>query len=547
MSDRPPSLEAGPDLGGAHHRSTEVSYRPHLTRSPAPRPIDWRRGHPDGGSSIAGAPGDWSDVKIRNRYLGPVGDRCRGTYPNYAAHSAIGAILLLALIDVSKHAEAAVIQAAAFSSTPHAGTLADPWPGNAIKAAIDSLPDEGGTVVVGDGVWLIDSHLNINRGNFNLTGASINARLVVSGAAGQLRFDGGEAVSQQLSAIHLSRLTFDASQVTTDQTPFNIKNCVDCSLTDSAIIGDGNENVAAVLFQGGAYNKILRNSILGTGPHSGRQLQLNPLGLGVLNTGYIVSDNIFDSTSLLIIGQNKIRVNGNYFHNRTLGNVIDIEVAPGWRSINTDIRIDHNILDAGTNLNYAYIHGLSEDPGGKGVINGFIIDSNMVKGAIAQVAAQYIFDRSAVDISDTYNVAILNNTLDSGWVGSKIDIGGGPNGLVDTVSVSRNTLINRAGAVNMIASDGHTYNAVIRKNTLQGSVTNPTVTLAANPTSVESNQSTTLTWTSTNAPVCIGGNFSTGGMPAGSASISPTTTGTYSIFCTGSGSTVRSSVAVTVR
>lgn len=60
--------------------------------------------------------------------------------------------------------------------------------------------------------------------------------------------------------------------------------------------------------------------------------------------------------------------------------------------------------------------------------------------------------------------------------------------------------------------------------------------LAANPTSITSGQSSTLTWSSTNASSCvgsqdIGSGFSTGGATSGTASVSPTQTTTYTVTC----------------
>ena len=96
----------------------------------------------------------------------------------------------------------------------------------------------------------------------------------------------------------------------------------------------------------------------------------------------------------------------------------------------------------------------------------------------------------------------------------------------------------------------------------------PTVTLVASPTSITSGQSSTLTWSSTNATYCSGNGFSTTGgtayplsvssnvasgimIPAsptnGSVTVTPTQTTTYSIYCT-DGKTVSavSSATVTV-
>jgi hypothetical protein len=83
-------------------------------------------------------------------------------------------------------------------------------------------------------------------------------------------------------------------------------------------------------------------------------------------------------------------------------------------------------------------------------------------------------------------------------------------------------------------------------NCLQsGGTPSPTVTLTANPTSITSGQSSTLTWSSTNATSCSGVNFSPSGT-SGSSSVSPTITTTYSLTCTGAGGSSSGSATVTV-
>jgi len=65
----------------------------------------------------------------------------------------------------------------------------------------------------------------------------------------------------------------------------------------------------------------------------------------------------------------------------------------------------------------------------------------------------------------------------------------------------------------------------------------PTATLSANPTSIVSGNSSALTWSSANATSCTGTNFSTGGATSGTVSVSPSTTTTYSVVCSGAGGT----------
>ncbi|HEY4519412.1 MAG TPA: hypothetical protein VJH33_00030 [Candidatus Paceibacterota bacterium] len=63
----------------------------------------------------------------------------------------------------------------------------------------------------------------------------------------------------------------------------------------------------------------------------------------------------------------------------------------------------------------------------------------------------------------------------------------------------------------------------------------PSCSLSASPTSVAAGQSSTLSWSSTNATSCTGVGFSTGGATSGSQTVSPTQTTDYGATCAGSG------------
>ena len=75
----------------------------------------------------------------------------------------------------------------------------------------------------------------------------------------------------------------------------------------------------------------------------------------------------------------------------------------------------------------------------------------------------------------------------------------------------------------------------------------PTVTFSASPTSIPNGQSSTLAWTSANATACsgTGKGFSPSG-PSGSIAVSPKTTTTYGITCTGAGGSASQSATVAV-
>ena len=70
----------------------------------------------------------------------------------------------------------------------------------------------------------------------------------------------------------------------------------------------------------------------------------------------------------------------------------------------------------------------------------------------------------------------------------------------------------------------------------------PTATLSSSASSLTSGQTASLTWSSTNATSCVGTGF-TAGSVAGSFSVSPTTTTTYSVTC--GGATQSTTITVT--
>ncbi|MFH1178286.1 MAG: peptidoglycan-binding domain-containing protein, partial [bacterium] len=74
----------------------------------------------------------------------------------------------------------------------------------------------------------------------------------------------------------------------------------------------------------------------------------------------------------------------------------------------------------------------------------------------------------------------------------------------------------------------------------------PTVTLTANPASVNYGQSTTLTWSSTNANSCSVDPLFEGNATSKVVSASPTQTTTYTATCTGAGGSTSKSVTVAV-
>ena len=82
--------------------------------------------------------------------------------------------------------------------------------------------------------------------------------------------------------------------------------------------------------------------------------------------------------------------------------------------------------------------------------------------------------------------------------------------------------------------------------TVNAPVAAPTVTLTANPAAINSGQSSTLTWSSTNATSLSIDNGIGAVQASGTQTVSPTQTTTYTITATGAGGTVTAQATVTV-
>jgi hypothetical protein len=75
----------------------------------------------------------------------------------------------------------------------------------------------------------------------------------------------------------------------------------------------------------------------------------------------------------------------------------------------------------------------------------------------------------------------------------------------------------------------------------------PTLSFSASSSTITSGQSSTLTWSSTNATSCTASNGWTGSKPInGSQAVSPTATTTYTLTCAGAGGNMAQSVTIAV-
>jgi hypothetical protein len=353
------------------------------------------------------------------------------------------------------------VHAKGFSAAPHAGTMSDPWPGSAITRAINSLPKTGGTVIVEDGIWLFDSDQLISRGNFVLQGSSLNAQLIfttgsfIIGAVGTDIFD-----------VTISTLTVDASSANINAEAVQLWQCNRCELSDSLLYGHSNGSLAVFIAFGGSDGRILQNKFTSLSA-GGSQLQINPLG-NTSNSGFLVANNELDSVNILIIGASNIHVTNNYMHNQTLGNFVAMMFTSRSAPI-SNLLFDYNVIDGAFVYGQgAAISGIPQDPNQSGVIENITIDHNTIRGGSAIIAANDYDSKclaTCPDISQTYNIQITNNSLESQWGGdSTIDVSGGGSGSVNGAWIDGNVFSNEFHQRNTILQDNHSYNVSIGSN-----------------------------------------------------------------------------------
>jgi hypothetical protein len=135
-------------------------------------------------------------------------------------------------------------------------------------------------------------------------------------------------------------------------------------------------------------------------------------------------------------------------------------------------------------------------------------------------------------------------TYFNGWKA----LGGGM--INNFADISQDSTYGYWGALNNVwQTSSPKYNALLsyinETSTIPPPASAPTTTLTASPTSVTSGQSSTLSWSSTNATACTGVNFSPSGT-SGSISVAPSVATTYSLSCTGTGGSTSASATVTV-
>jgi hypothetical protein len=150
--------------------------------------------------------------------------------------------------------------------------------------------------------------------------------------------------------------------------------------------------------------------------------------------------------------------------------------------------------------------------------------------------------------SSQINLSWTASTDNVGVTGYKIFRGGTQVGASETNSFS-DTGLTASTAYSYTVS---AYDAAGNNSAQSSSVSAttlplpPTVVISAAPQTIGSGDSSTLSWSSTDATSCTGTNFSTNSAISGTVVVSPSATTVYTVSCTGLGGTGTNNVTVTV-
>ena len=185
------------------------------------------------------------------------------------------------------------------------------------------------------------------------------------------------------------------------------------------------------------------------------------------------------------------------------------------KSSNSDVTASYTLtktLTAGTPTPYIYTTAIPS-PSGSGIIVGYSIRDCAPSATIgSSCQSSIIFTVPPTASAQTYTVLTTNQPKTSSWVDAP-------------------------------PYKEFSFNLVVNSSTVSA----PTLSLFASPTSITSGGSSTLSWSSTNTSSCSAGGAWTGSKStSGSQVVTPTVTSTYSLTCTGSGGSASQSTTVTV-
>ncbi|HLK90986.1 MAG TPA: hypothetical protein VKZ18_13895 [Polyangia bacterium] len=362
------------------------------------------------------------------------------------------------------------------------GSATASWPVCAIQQAINSA-SAGDTVLVDAGFWNASTTISL-AGGITLRGQLADgsgnatvASLVFTGS-GQLVTGSYNALTNDVNIVGLK---IDGSSAADNWTPLvTMLNCVGCAFTANYVVTQPDGSYPSVLLMGGGSTTVSSNSFIpGPSGSGGSQLQLNPLGTPSTilpnNSGFEVYSNYFEGVGLTEIGLSDIRIHGNRIvDTSTWQYATGINFSPPYGGESHNISICDNYINAP--YNFAVITGVPEDGGGQGSITGLVISGNVINSTRSMIGINS-YDSSyclgnCTTLTNTSDVVVSNNFLNSAWTSSEIRLDGGTmSGSVQNVTAQGNILTGTNPSETdptTIFYDSNTHNMNIANNLCPG-------------------------------------------------------------------------------
>ncbi len=431
-----------------------------------------------------------------------------------------------------------------------------------LESAVSQANSQGGnmTIRIADGTYTLNDTLYINAPNVILTSVSgIRENVIIEGDAMSGSASVGNVVRIAAANVQITNLTLQKSRWHLIQVAGETN--ADHFVASNVIFRDAYEQMLKVSYNPAdpttsADYGLVENSLFEYTAGIGPQYYIGGIDAHQAHN-WIVRNNIFKD---IASPDTAVAEHAVHFWSNSSGTIVENNVI-----IDSDRGIGFGLTagrghSGGIIRNNMIYHSDNADPfADTGIAlwhshDTLVVNNTVVLDHNFSWAIEYRFP-------DTTNISIVNNltnkpiqkrdgaagtiennvtTAEPGWF---VNVTQGDLHLVDHLT-TRTSVIDQGVALAEVTAD------IDGDSRPQGSaydigadeVAGPTATLTADPAAITQGQSSTLTWSASDATSCTGSGFNTGGAPSGSVIVTPASTTTYAIACEGAADSATVSV-----
>lgn len=422
-----------------------------------------------------------------------------------------------------------------------------------LAAAVNQANSQGGsmTIRLADGTYTLNDTLYINAPNVILTSVSgIRENVIIEGDAMSGSANVGNVLRIAAANVQIANLTLQKSRWHLIQVAGETN--ADHFVASNVIFRDAYEQMLKVSYNPAdtitsADHGLVENSLFEYTAGIGPQYYIGGIDAHQAHN-WIVRNNTFKD---IASPDTAVAEHAVHFWSNSSGTIVENNVI-----IDSDRGIGFGLTagrghSGGIIRNNMIYHSDNADPfADTGIAlwhsHGTLVYNNTVYLAHNfPWAIEYRFP-------ETINISIVNNltnkpvqkrdgatgtiennvtTAESGWFANVIQ---GDLHLVDNLSTRTHVIDQGVSLAEVTADiDGDSRPQGSAYDIGADEVAGPTATLTADPASITAGQSSTLTWSASDAASCTGTGFNTGGAASGSVMVTPAGTTTYAIACEG--------------